>query len=95
MLPNLNYSLSSSAKSNDSTRETGRRRSGETSRERILFLIANEPTITMAMIAQELGISPKGVEKHIKKLKEEKLLERKGGRAHGVWVLLEPEYKGS
>ena len=49
----------------------------------------------MAMIAQELGISPKGVEKHIKKLKEEKLLERKGGRAHGVWVLLEPEYKGS
>ena len=95
VLPNLNYSLSSSAKSNDSTRETGRRRSGETSRERILFLIANEPTITMAMIAQELGISPKGVEKHIKKLKEEKLLERKGGRAHGVWVLLEPEYKGS
>ena len=26
---------------------------------------------------------------------DEKLLERKGGRAHGVWVLLEPEYKGS
>ena len=37
----------------------------------------------------------KNVFDEYKKLKEEKLLERKGGRAHGVWVLLEPEYKGS
>ena len=91
MLPNLNYSLSSSVKSNDSTRrtgrETGRETSRETSRERILSLIANEPTITMAMIAQELGISVKAVEKQIKNLRDSGRLKRKNGRAKGFWVI--------
>ena len=88
VLPNLNYSLSSSVKSNDSTRRTGRETGRETSRERILSLIANEPTITMAMIARELGISVKAVEKQIRQLRELGYIQRKNGRARGYWEIL-------
>ena len=40
------------------------------------------------MIARELGISVKAVEKQIRQLRESGYIQRKNGRARGYWEIL-------
>ena len=60
----------------------------EKSSEKILKLIAGEPQITIAEIALRVGISSRGVEKHLKTLREAGLLRRVGADKGGYWEIV-------
>ena len=57
-------------------------------REKIIALLSEDGTLTMAALARRTGITPKAVEKQIARLKADGILERigpdKGGRWHIV-----------
>ena len=66
--------------------------SGITSKsaKRIYQTIADNPVITTLSIAQELNLSERYVEKHIKELKELGLIERIGPKTKGGgWRIVE------
>lgn len=67
------------------TREKAR----EKTREKIISLIKENPKITTQELAERTGLSPKGVEWNLKKLKDEYVLKRVGGRKEGHWEILE------
>ena len=56
---------------------------------RILAEIRNNPYVTIAQIASELGMSKANVEKGIAVLKREGRLERAGSRKAGLWHAIE------
>jgi len=58
-------------------------------RVKILQLIAENPEITKAQLAEAVGISPKGVEWQITRLKNDGLLKRIGPAKGGRWEVLE------
>lgn len=70
---------------NTKSREKGR----EKSREKILNLISQKPTITMSEIAEQLELSPKTIEKHIKTLKDNNKINRVGADKGGYWQIVE------
>ena len=67
------------------TREKAR----EKTREKIISLIKENPRITTQELADKTGLSPKGVEWNLKKLKDETTLKRVGGRKEGHWEIVE------
>lgn len=73
-----------SGKDREDTREGTR---GET-REEILNQIAENPQITMAQLADIVGITPKGIEWQIARLKKDGLLRRIGPTKGGHWELV-------
>ena len=60
----------------------------EKSREKILRLLSDNNTMTTAMLASEIGISSKAVEKHLANLKRDGLLERIGPDKGGHWEVV-------
>jgi predicted HTH transcriptional regulator len=60
-------------------------KSREKSKEKILKLIENNASITQNGIAEATGLSVKSIEKHIRQLKKEGLLERIGPDNGGHW----------
>ncbi len=54
---------------------------------KILELVFSNPHVTIPEMAKKIGITERGVEKNIQKLKEQKLLERKEGERSGYWEL--------
>jgi predicted HTH transcriptional regulator len=71
----------------DSQNEVGRKTSH--SREKILELLRENPKLTTASLAQEVGISPKGIEKQLAHLKREGLLRRIGPDKGGHWEVVD------
>ena len=62
-------------------------------REKILRILKKRPEITIKELAEEIGLSSKGVEWNIRKLKEEGVLERVGPAKGGRWVVrMPPQY---
>ena len=59
---------------------------GENERK-ILSLLAENPHLSIPLIAEALGISTTAVEKNIKKLKEKGLLMRIGPAKGGHWAV--------
>jgi ATP-dependent DNA helicase RecG len=59
----------------------------EETREKIIQLIGSNEDITTGEIAIATGITKKGVEYHLTKLKQEKIIERKGPDKGGKWFL--------
>ena len=57
----------------------------EKTREKILRLIKEDPLITTSEIAEKSGLSPKGVEWNIGKLKKEGRIKRIGPDRGGHW----------
>ena len=57
-------------------------------REKIITMLSEDGTLTMAALARRIGITTKAVEKQIARLKADGILERigpdKGGRWHIV-----------
>ena len=53
--------------------------------KKILLLLCSEPTLSARKIAERIGMSLRGVEKQIKKLKSLGVLSREGGRKKGFW----------
>ena len=82
-------SLSSSEESIEtvdfsSEKSTGSSEKTSNSSEKILELIQQDPKISAAGIAMEIGISSRGVEKQIKKLREAGIIKRNGADKGGL-----------
>ena len=60
-----------------------------TSSEKILGLIKQNPTISATEIAKLIGMSSRGVEKHIRRLREAGVLKRIGADKGGYWVIFQ------
>ncbi|MDL2311469.1 Fic family protein [Bacteroidales bacterium OttesenSCG-928-B11] len=58
---------------------------------RLLELIAEKPTITRKELSEALQINPSAVQKHIEKLKEQKIISRVGSDKKGSWVITSKE----
>jgi len=59
----------------------------EKTREKIIVIIEKNKNITTKELAEYTGISTKGVEYHLRKLKEDDMLERIGGDKGGYWKI--------
>ncbi len=75
-------------KAREKTREKAREKTREKTREKILELIRKDELITTNIIAEIIGISVKGVEWQISKLKEEGILKRVGPDKGGHWEVI-------
>lgn len=60
----------------------------EKSSEKILRIMAEQPTITTAILAKEIGISTRAVDKQIAKLKALGQLQRVGADKGGYWKVI-------
>jgi ATP-dependent DNA helicase RecG len=56
--------------------------------EKIIFLVLENPSITGKELAEKIGLTEKGVEWQIRKLKEEGRLQRIGPNKGGKWLVL-------
>ena len=63
--------------------------SSEKSSEKIMELIKNDPNISAAAIAEQIGVSSRAVEKQLKKLRDENLIRRVGPDKGGHWEIVE------
>lgn len=54
---------------------------------RIIRLMGEQLSITVKMIAQQLGLSVGGVRYHINKLKKDGVVEHIGSSKKGTWVI--------
>ncbi|MCE7053897.1 helix-turn-helix domain-containing protein [Algoriphagus sp. AGSA1] len=62
-------------------------KSSVVAREKIIILIKEEPSLTREELAAALGITIKGIDYHLSKMKKEGILKREGSRKTGTWVL--------
>lgn len=60
----------------------------EKSSEKIIDIIANNPSVTISEIAEILNISSRAVEKQIRSLRESGRIKRTGGRKKGIWEMV-------
>ena len=67
-------------------------KSKEKSKEKILEAIRTNPNITTIGLIEATGLTASGVEKNIRILKQQGLLERIGSRKSGYWKLAGEEY---
>ena len=67
------------------TVEKTREKVREKTREKILRLVKENPLITTSEIAGEIGVTSKGIEWNIGKLKKEGLIKRVGPDKGGHW----------
>ena len=71
----------------------GSEKSSEKSSEKIFNLIKQKPTITVLEIATEINMSPRGVEKQIRKLRETSIIKRVGADRGGYWEIINNDEK--
>ena len=69
------------------TKTKSSERSSET-KDLIIDIIKQDPHITVAEIAMQLNMSPRGIEKQIRKLRELGKIKRTGGRFGGYWEIV-------
>jgi ATP-dependent DNA helicase RecG len=55
---------------------------------RVLAAIRENPHITIAALAQTMGVSQSTVSRVLKKLKDEKIIQREGADKRGKWIVL-------
>ena len=80
-----------SAQSLEKTRVDVRKRFGKSSGKssgKILDLLAQDGELTIPQLAEQIGITPRAIEKNIQKLQNSGLLKRVGGRKEGHWEVL-------
>lgn len=53
--------------------------------KKILLLAANNPSITLQSMAEELGVNRKTISRHMQVLEEQGLIQRIGSRKKGTW----------
>jgi ATP-dependent DNA helicase RecG len=73
----------------DGTLDDAAQKTVEKTVEKILDIIKKKPEITQDQIAEIVGISRRGIEWNLKKLKESGILKRVGGRKSGHWEIIE------
>ncbi len=57
-------------------------------RKSIVEIISENPNVTISQIATKLGKNPRGIDKHIQKLREIGIIRRVGGDFGGHWEIL-------
>ena len=56
--------------------------------QRLIAVMRRNPQVTTAELAKELGVTDKGIEWQIVKLRKDKMIRRVGGRKFGSWEVL-------
>ena len=56
--------------------------------QRLIAVMKRNPQVTTAELAKELGVTDKGIEWQIVKLRKDKMIRRVGGRKFGSWEVL-------
>ena len=64
------------------------RKGGQKTKDTILQLIASNPSISSSEMAKVIGINRSAISKHLKKLKEEGIIERQGPAKGGIWTTI-------
>ena len=75
-------------KDSEKTREKFREKTREKTREKIVNLILNDNFITTESMANEIGITIKGIEYHLAKLKQQGIIKRIGPDKGGHWNIV-------
>ena len=60
---------------------------GQKTKDSILSLIASDPFVTTTEMSKRLEINRSAISKHIKKLKENHIIERIGPDKGGKWLI--------
>ena len=60
----------------------------------IYKLISQNPQISAAQMAENMGLSTRQVQKYLKRLQEMGKITREGGRKIGRWKIIDEEYEG-
>ena len=68
-------------------RWTENRKGGQKTKDSILSLIASDPFVTTNEMSKRLEINRSAISKHIKKLKEDHIIERIGPDKGGKWII--------
>ena len=94
MIKNLAHDIEVYRKSIDETSTSGEkstksREKKMKSREKILALLSQDNTLSAAALAEQIGITPKAVEKQIAKMKADGVLRRIGPDKGGYWQVIE------
>ena len=55
--------------------------------KRLLLLLHSKPSSTAVDVAELTGMSLRGAEKMMKKLKEAGVINRQGSRKNGLWII--------
>ena len=58
-------------------------------RDKILFLLREDPTLSATQLAYKVGFSAKCIEKHLIRMRQEGTLSREGNTRSGHWVINE------
>ena len=58
-------------------------------RKSIVEIISENPNVTISQIATQLEKNPRGIDKHIQKLRELGIIRRVGGDFGGHWEIIE------
>ena len=74
-------------KSGEKTAKGGEKK--QKSREKILQLLKAHPEYSAKKLADAIGITEKGVEKQLAKLKAEGLIRRDGPDKGGEWIVID------
>ena len=62
--------------------------------QRIIYkLISSNPRITIAEMAENIGVSDRQVRKYIKRMTDMKFIVREGGRKNGIWKIIDGDYE--
>ena len=73
-------------KGGQKTEKVGRK-GGQKTKDSILSLIASDPFVTTNEMSKQLQINRSAISKHIKKLKEDQIIERIGPDKGGKWII--------
>ena len=62
--------------------------------QRIIYkMVSSDPEITIAEMAENIGVSDRQVRKYIKRMKDQNLIVREGGRKNGMWKIIDGDYE--
>jgi ATP-dependent DNA helicase RecG len=64
-------------------------KSSQKSSQKIVNLMRNDPTITIADLVQNIGITDRAIKKQIEKLKAQGRIRRAGPDKGGYWEVIE------
>ena len=87
LISTVTYPLSSTKDSRDAGENNGENGEieNQSTRERLIALIKENPRITRASLSEQLGISSSNVQFHIERLKSEGIIQRVGSPRNGHW----------
>jgi ATP-dependent DNA helicase RecG len=74
-------------KDSEKNRKKTRVKTGVKTREKIINLIRNDNSITIEQLVAQTGLSRRGIEWNIDVLKKNGILERKGSKKTGIWMV--------